>query len=85
MGESTPGIKGGSKWRFNRVVDLAAPGRCTRQFAQSARKNAKCLLNPEKAEGRYYVRNVIRRARARAVKLAVMFLDKLQNCAILSE
>jgi hypothetical protein len=43
-------------------------GKCTRQFAQNAKKNAKCLLNPEKAAGLYYVKNVIKRARVKAVK-----------------
>jgi hypothetical protein len=53
---------------MNKVVDSADQGKCTRQFAQSAKKNAKCLLNPEKVESRYYAKNVIQRVRDKAVK-----------------
>jgi len=49
------------------VVDSAGHGRCTRRFAQNARKNAKSLLNPEKT-ARYTARNAIQSARTKAVK-----------------
>jgi hypothetical protein len=50
------------------VVDSAAGnGRCTRQFARSARKSAKSRLNPEMIV-RYTARIVIRSARTKVVK-----------------
>ena len=55
-------------WRISKVVDLVGLGKCTRQFAQSAKKNAKCLLNLEKAEDLYYARNAMVKAKVRAVK-----------------
>jgi hypothetical protein len=53
---------------MNKVVDLVVLGKCLRQFAQNAKRNAKCLLNPEKAANRYCAESVIRRARVKAVK-----------------
>jgi hypothetical protein len=50
------------------VVDSAGRGRCTKQFAQSARKNAKSRLNLEMIV-RYTARIVIQSARTKAVKL----------------
>jgi len=49
-------------------VDLAVPGKCTRRFARSAKKSAKCLLNPERAASRYYAGNVTARVKGKAVK-----------------
>ena len=56
-------------WHINKVVavDSAGHGRCTRQFARSARKSAKSRLNPEMIV-RYTARIVIQSARTKAVK-----------------
>jgi len=56
-------------WHINKAaVDTAElHGKCTRRFAQNARKNAKFLLNPEMTV-RYTVRNAIRSARTKVVK-----------------
>jgi hypothetical protein len=49
------------------VVDMVGHGRCTRQFARSAKKSAKSRLNPEMTV-RYTARIVIQSARTKAVK-----------------
>jgi len=49
------------------VVDSAGHGRCTRQFARSARKSAKSRLNPEMIV-RYTAGIAIQSARKKAVK-----------------
>jgi len=50
------------------VVDLVAgQGRCTRRFAQSARKSVKYLLSPEKTV-RYIARTVFLNAKTAAGK-----------------
>jgi hypothetical protein len=49
------------------VVGLAAlPGRCIRQSAVNAKKNAKYLLSPEKIV-RYIVKSVIPSVKTKAV------------------
>ena len=53
-------------WGIRVVVDLAGHGRCTRQFARSARKSAKSRLNPEMIV-RYTARIAIQSARTKAV------------------
>jgi len=49
------------------AVDSVGHGRCTRQFAQNARKNAKSRLNPEMIV-RYTARIVIQSVRTQVVK-----------------
>jgi hypothetical protein len=66
-------------WHINKVVAVDTAqghGRCTRRFAQTVRKNAKSLLNPEMTV-RYTARIAIQNARAKAVKRRdfVSFLD----------
>ncbi|OGX25529.1 MAG: hypothetical protein A3J51_00955 [Omnitrophica WOR_2 bacterium RIFCSPHIGHO2_02_FULL_45_21] len=56
-------------WRTKVVaVDTAVPGKCTRLFVRSARKNAKSRLNPEMTV-RYTAGIVIQSVRAKAVKI----------------
>jgi hypothetical protein len=57
------------RWRIKvAVVVSVVLGKCTRRFAQSAKKNAKFLLNLEKAEDLFYAGNVTVRVKVRAVK-----------------
>ena len=49
------------------VVDTAGRGKCTRRFAQSAKKSAKSRLNPETIV-RYTARIVIQSVRTKAAK-----------------
>jgi hypothetical protein len=56
------------RWRTKVAVVLVVLGKCTRRFAQSAKKNAKFLSNLEKAEGLFYAESVMQRVRVRAVK-----------------
>ncbi len=56
-------------WRIKvAVVVSVVLGKCTRQFARSAKKNAKFLSSLEKAEDLFYAGNATVRARVRAVK-----------------
>lgn len=56
-------------WRTKvAVVVLVVLGKCTKQFARSAKKNAKFLSNLEKAEDLFYAGNVTVRVKVRAVK-----------------
>ena len=55
-------------WRIKVVEILAAPGKCTRRFARTAKKNVKFLLNPEKAEDLFYAENAMARAKVRIAK-----------------
>jgi hypothetical protein len=58
-------------WHINKVVaadSVAVPGRCTRRFAENVKKNAKCLLNPEKIV-RYIAKIVIPNVKTKAVKI----------------
>jgi len=55
-------------WRIKVVEILAVPGKCTRRFARSAKKNAKFLSNPEKAEDLSYAENATARAKVRIAK-----------------
>lgn len=55
-------------WRTKvAVVVSVVQGKCTKQFARSAKKNAKFLLSLEKAEDRFYAENATVRAKVRAV------------------
>ena len=55
-------------WDIKVAVDSQEErGRCTKRFAQNARKNAKCHLSPEMT-AQYTARIVIRNARRKAVK-----------------
>jgi hypothetical protein len=58
------------------AVDSAGLGKCTKQFAPSARKNVKFLSNPEMIV-RYTARNVIPSARTKAVKKDRLLLLKI--------
>jgi len=63
-----PKLKREVTWDIKVAEDTAqVHGRCTRRFAQNAKKNAKFLLNPEMIV-RYTARIAIQSARTEAVK-----------------
>jgi len=58
-------------WLINKVVGLAGlRGKCIRQSVGNAKKNVKCLLNPERTV-RYIVKNVILSVKTKAVNNSI--------------
>jgi hypothetical protein len=81
-------------WDTHKVVAVdSAEGheRCTRRFAQNARKNAKSLSNPEMT-ARYTARNAFQSARTKAAKrkdlkklgdASIVFLKNIETSPVL--